>query len=394
MADDIRLLCTADEWEQLNTIPIHAQPQFHHIFWRARDPDPSTEINERVVDHLNRLLYVKRFCRRFAAADFSIYDPRIFMSYQDIRRLHLSPGKPKSKEHIVDFFNQLYRSILLGDELPAVVNAKNPAWTNRALDDMGLTILRCGMPDIELWSEAQGSLPECSSFMYQRTIFHPELIVHFFFSGDAGWCFSSFPMSIAGRGAINSNYRMLEDELTDFVHLEKETNKIGGYSEKNKIEKFAASKRDKMQSVTNSVDKSVEYIVNHDISTEQSKQMRLDLAPLSYSGHDGKNELDLIYKFNAAQLSFTAKENNQEAHILKKVSIFKKDFTPIHQSAQEQKITTPLSFNTRLSKDYLGILPFSRLPSGNFIIEMQIMDTNSEKNRCCPAAVHHSGLLF
>ena len=111
LSDDVRFISTSEEWQKLKSVPIDSLSRFYNIFWRSRDPLPSTPINERLVDHLHRLNYVSSYCRRFGNIDLFRYDSRVF----------------------------------LGDEILKELNIFDARCEERSLDDMGLTIMRCGL---------------------------------------------------------------------------------------------------------------------------------------------------------------------------------------------------------------------------------------------------------
>jgi hypothetical protein len=244
---------------------------------------------------------------------------------------------------------------------------------------MGLTILRCGRPDIELWSRAEDGIPECSSFIYAGTAMQPHLVVHFVYLGDAGWVFSSFPLCIVGRGEINAGYQSVENTLTNFIKLEEDMAAIDGYSDKNRAERYASDIHTSISPLLEWNSNSIAFILQNDLSSLRAKQLKFDIAPLTFLGQNQKNELDLIYQINAAQLSFKNTATSREAGITKTIRFFKPDWSLLDEIKQDKSIAVPHSVQTIQQKDYLGIIPLYFLTAGQYIVEMEIQDELSKK---------------
>ncbi len=58
--DEISLLASAEEMEKLEEIPVHLQQQALNDFWKKRDPDPTTDINELMLEYYRRIEIANR----------------------------------------------------------------------------------------------------------------------------------------------------------------------------------------------------------------------------------------------------------------------------------------------------------------------------------------------
>lgn len=57
--DEIRDLCTKEEKEQYESLPLDRKGLFFRRFWSKRDPTPTTIANERFAEHFRRVQYAK-----------------------------------------------------------------------------------------------------------------------------------------------------------------------------------------------------------------------------------------------------------------------------------------------------------------------------------------------
>ena len=330
------------------------------------------------MDHLYRLHYVNQFCRRFGDADLSGYDPRRFFCYKDLKPLNWTFGSVKSKETLLHFFNHFYATMRLGDDILKESPSLIARFKRRHIDDMGLTILRFGLPDVEYWNEASGAIPECTTFHYKRNALHPELLLHFVYLPEAGWVVASFPLNIKRHAAIDGNYRTFEDLLTDFQGLEKKINETEGMSLAEKAEHYAK----KLQTITAVLSqrtvRNFHFVLTHDQALAQKKQFRIELAPVSFKWQNGKSELDLIYSFDARQLQFKKGRTEKVARAKQKIRFLSLDYTLIEEIERQKDIAMPLQSKKKKKNDYVAIFPFY-LSSGSYILQMEIQDNVSTK---------------
>ncbi|MFH1943497.1 MAG: hypothetical protein ABIL68_15450, partial [bacterium] len=119
------------------TLPIHAIPGAIHLFWLERNPLPSAQTNERLIEHYRRILYAEKHY---------IYDRyRRFMAKADyLNRFSFPPWYDQNKKY----------------------------------DDRGLIYIRYGPPD-EQASGVGERLPRNINWYYKATYDMPKLIFHF-----------------------------------------------------------------------------------------------------------------------------------------------------------------------------------------------------------------------
>lgn len=98
---DIRYVGTAQDVKQLENLPPSAQMNFLRQFWKAQDPTPDTPVNERLIQHLQRMHYVEtNFSRTNTAEPIDTDRGRVYIKYgppDDIER-NSSSAEDKASE--------------------------------------------------------------------------------------------------------------------------------------------------------------------------------------------------------------------------------------------------------------------------------------------------------
>jgi len=69
-----------------NNLPTDEKCRFLRMFWKRKDPDPLTKNNERLIEHLKRVKFVK-----------TVYTPNQFPSMDDRGRVYVKYGAPDSR---------------------------------------------------------------------------------------------------------------------------------------------------------------------------------------------------------------------------------------------------------------------------------------------------------
>ena len=186
---DLCYIMKNDEYRNFMEAPAADKWRFFYRFWRSRDPDLGTEMNERIPEHYRRLKYARKWYRRT-------------MERGEDRRYRL--------EHpLIQYFNGK-----MGDELldPHVTEALPK---DLDLDDLGLIYLRHGKPDLEAtYVDAQDeTLPQNISWKYNESQGRPEMIFHFAkWGGNRGWMLTSLPVTFQERWELGSLYVQLDPQ--------------------------------------------------------------------------------------------------------------------------------------------------------------------------------------
>ena len=101
---DIRYVAKPAELKQFERLPESAQMNFLRQFWKAQDPTPGTPVNERLIQHLQRMHYVEtNFSRTNTQEAIDTDRGRVYITYgppDDIERNASSSGdKPSEVWH-------------------------------------------------------------------------------------------------------------------------------------------------------------------------------------------------------------------------------------------------------------------------------------------------------
>lgn len=125
--EDLRYIMNDQELGQAKSLQISELGTFYQRFWRQRDPNLATEMNERAAEYCRRLTFARKNFWRFADEM-----PEHDSFYNDI--------------HPFASYNTQ------GNKLLRLGNVPLEVLKNRCFDDLGLIYLRHGLPDQEVTS--------------------------------------------------------------------------------------------------------------------------------------------------------------------------------------------------------------------------------------------------
>ncbi len=144
-------------------LPLEERPEFFRAFWARREPDLTTEPNERIVEHFSRLRHARLYYR--------LRHPQSRFHYSAERRTVLSSQAPRVLQAILEDSDLLVSGIVPGrsrfeDEIQRaglgvdVRDLPEPDSVTRyrryGFDGRGLIYLRFGEPDRRLISNRFG----------------------------------------------------------------------------------------------------------------------------------------------------------------------------------------------------------------------------------------------
>jgi tetratricopeptide (TPR) repeat protein len=184
--NDLYYLFTQDEFHQISNLPVAQLPEFYRRFWLSRDPDRSTEVNERIPEHYRRLATAYKDYRRYAGKSFN--------------------------NELLYRFEHPYRLFgpEMGDEFIASLNP-NILPHLRSIDDLGIIYIRHGEPDNKIFTLCF-SCDQNLSIEYYRKGDRPRLIFHFIkHSGWRNWMLETIPSYFAERYELGGNYLYFSD---------------------------------------------------------------------------------------------------------------------------------------------------------------------------------------
>ncbi|HEX9653485.1 MAG TPA: tetratricopeptide repeat protein [bacterium] len=185
---DYAYIMRNDEYQSLRETPLSKVWKFYYRFWRSRDPDLSTDNNERIGEHYRRLSYARKWYRRTSSGNDRRY---------------------KMEHPVRQYIQPKVGSEMMGPYLSDAISE------HRDLDDMGLIYLRHGKPDVIVAhvEETEEDTPQSTSWKYAETWNHPELIFHFAkWGGGYGWILTSLPVTFNGLWEFGGPYVQLDPE--------------------------------------------------------------------------------------------------------------------------------------------------------------------------------------
>lgn len=196
-AEDLYYLLQAKEKLNWFKITPSTLGLFLQQFWQSRDPDRTTDKNERIPEHFHRLAKARREYRRYGNPDQFGYFTR-HRTLDDLGTIFVRHGQPD-----MEAFNN-----------PAdygITAASNYAQENEVLykqsDRMRAKASLRGMPGMY-------RVYESKSWAYQAFYDQPEMTFHFVKKDKPGhWCFSRLPESYADRWVLGGVYTRIDFKM-------------------------------------------------------------------------------------------------------------------------------------------------------------------------------------
>ncbi len=118
MFSQIKYIATQKEIEQYKKLDsLNAKREFLYNFWKQRDPDPSTPINEFKEDYMKRVEYANRNFGIYTKEGYLTDRGRVYLIYGEPDQRDFYPSEPNMKPYEVWFYNQIEGgvSFIFGD---------------------------------------------------------------------------------------------------------------------------------------------------------------------------------------------------------------------------------------------------------------------------------------
>ena len=187
--DDIRYIIKDKEYVKINGDSIINFTKFFERFWKSRDPNLSTEANERIPEHYRRIYYARKNFRRYAPMMFSNE-----LMYKMDHPYKLSALK-------------------LGDEFMEGL-LPEPARLNPEVDDMGIIYIRLGTPDKKIFYQCE-TCDENMTWLYFAENDRSQMIFNFFKKGGyRGWIIETVPHHFENRWELGKIYNQLDPTIS------------------------------------------------------------------------------------------------------------------------------------------------------------------------------------
>jgi len=97
--DDITYIATPDELKLYDSLNLQGKVNFQKKFWAARDPDPSTPVNEYKMEHYRRLKYVDEVFTRHGGVipGWKTDQGRVYIIYGEPTEIERYPSSIESR---------------------------------------------------------------------------------------------------------------------------------------------------------------------------------------------------------------------------------------------------------------------------------------------------------
>jgi GWxTD domain-containing protein len=336
MLSDICYIMLDPEYDKYQSISIKELPDFYTRFWLSRDPDLSTEKNERIAEHFIRLKYAQKHYRRYESGS---YKKAIIYKLD-----HPMAGKMNVK-YGVELINE-YESRAMPKR--------------RSIDDRGLIYIRHGEPDNFAFYNCSGC-PQNMSWLYLAIQNRKELIFHFRKqSEEIGWFLETLPYTFRERGDFGGLYAIFDPSLNP--------------------------RQDFIRNMPRYDDLNIESIENIEIALETETSnynydntlIEFPLDLLSFKGADSKTNIDLFYGIEGTQMELDVTPEGNGLTYSTFTGIFDENWGEIIRSKIDKYVPLDLEIDEWEESSVVGLESFSVLP-GDYNCEFHIQDGLSDK---------------
>lgn len=186
--NDLCYIMKDDEHERVVTLPPDSLLEYYTRFWRSRDPNLITQLNERIPEHYRRLSYAE------------MHQRRSYIGYQHSILLHERDGAFKNVN-------------IVGDEFINKAHFPRALPRDRTINDMGVIYIRHGDPDQDI-KPNNARANEYRTWIYYETAERPEMVFHFKRLGEhIGWLLEAIPSVVDNLEALHGRYMELQNRL-------------------------------------------------------------------------------------------------------------------------------------------------------------------------------------
>lgn len=333
---DCLYIMSNEEYARLLKTPMAEVWKFYYGFWRSRDPDLTTDENERIPEYYRRLSYARKSYRRTAKVD----DRRFKLEHPLNDRFHLKVG------------NEMFAGFLI-----------DAVQENRDLDDMGLIYIRHGQPD-RTAAALDPELPQNVSWKFDEKGNRPELIFHFTkWGGDSGWILSSLPITFEGRWDLGGIYGRLDPKTPGYENL--------AYSD--------------LTTYYEQVDFDAQAHARIGIQTETSDYQRTEIESLefplhfiTFRGEEGKLLLEAYYGLSGEAALLKSTEEGTVLALDEFFGFYDEHWNEVSKLRSENKIKIGLTQEQWRLANIVDVRRFQVMP-GKYHFEVQIRDRVSGK---------------
>lgn len=361
---DCAYLMRNDEHDTLKNTPISEVWKFYYLFWRSRDPNLSTDNNERIGEYYRRLSYARKWYRRSSSGADRRY---------------------KAEHPLRAYIEPKVGSEMIGPYMSDAISGR------RDLDDMGLIYVRHGKPDrtiayleaadvaspvtrfqllqptgrenIEVDIPRDNSL-QGMSWKYDRTWNHPELIFHFArWGGGHGWVLTSLPLTFDGLWEFGGTYAQLDPSRSETRSLlQTDFSRLYNLLQQDNLE-FA-----RIGVLTETTDFGYEGVEPFDFPLQFT----------TFRGANGKLLLEVYYGINGSETLLKSTEQGNVLSLQEFFGFYDEQWNEAGKMSRENNVIIGVTAEEWANA---GIVDVQRLQitPGKYNFEIQIKDQTSGK---------------
>ena len=379
---DIGYLVKNREYENYINLPVGDLPDFFKRFWKARDPNKATNLNERIAEHYARLRYVLKNNRRYTRG----YSVNEFL-YESL--------------HPFDMYNKQGNKLLAEADFPETI------LETRNIDDMGLIFLRFGPPDEHVTSSDgmpmyvnetvlaqqfqqrsrseqlsdpllrvpkpymgqsllnvsyKAGLPFNTSWKYNGAGNNPDMIFHFkMYGGHTSWIMEAIPYTFANREDLNPKFMHIGREAFE---TRPDPGTVSQYAQEISQESVEA-----VQTALTTERSS--YIFEEDI-------LNVPFKMLVFKGEKDKNIIDLFYLIQGKQTELDQNTNPASLNFDFFLGFYDKEWNTQYENNETEQLVIN-SATVEWKKQFVVDKKSVELSPGIYNYEVHFKDNGTNK---------------
>jgi len=323
--NDLRYIMRKNEYQEYSTLMINQMTDFYLRFWRSRDPNLATDLNERIPEHYRRLFYARKYFRRYVGEEpYNRWGSRYKLDDAD------------------DFAYQISG--------------------RKVLDDMGLIHIRHGEPDI-VRDYNVGEIETNYSWKYNETSDSPDKIFHFIFRGTYGYNMDPLPITFRNREDLGPVYgRMV------FNQYYRETDVPQGDIEQD-TERLEEEANEDMQIGFQTETTDYQY---------KDVALQFPIQFLNFKDKDGLSLFELYYLVIGEDIESESIGQESQLNLSQFIGIYDMRWDQMIRKSEEKRI--PLPYTRENWREHsIVLLDRFKLSPGQYHCEFQIKDLITNK---------------
>jgi GWxTD domain-containing protein len=404
--EDVCYIMSNEELAELNSTPRYLKGQFYQRFWKSRDPNLASRVNERIPEHYQRLIYARKHFRRFTKtvetmedfyasehpyASINLHGTRLLKetyfprALPELRELddkgvifirHGFPDeKVSSPQGVPSYINiniarmedvfrrreSFPREVIDGGN-ESVTTMGVLGWQFPSAPADSLRIPRVYMGESLLSPGYFSNLPLNESWKYFARFDRPEIVFHFKkYGGSMGWILEAIPYAVAEREQFGGEYYQLGMESFESMPNPSLVREIS-------------------ETIATQIKKDLTIGMKSETSGYQYTEDPMDFPfqLLGFKFERGNNLIEFYYGIDGSQVQLASAPGENYISLSKFVGIYDEKWNEIRNLKRDDTIPVRLSSDQFYNFAGVDVGRFV-VPPGNYHYEIQLKDNTSGK---------------